>query len=388
MRPRHLAVVVLVSHALVAQEAADGYAPGELFDAVVKAMARSYYDKEFRAQRWPDLAASYRPAALAAGDLHEERAVVDALLAQVPASHLALLSKATHTKMMDELSKREKPTFGFEVEQLAGQFFVTSVLEGGPAAEAGLRRGDRVLAIDGVTPGRCVRLDRSSDDAHLPDVPRHQILGEAGERVALRVQRDAAGRTRDLEVECAPYSAWRAAQASARVVVHDGQRIGYVHYWYIHLGGVHQHFRRLLRDEFATCSAIVLDLRGRGGDGISAGALVTAVRDAGKPVVALIDKTTRSAKEVIAYRLRQEESATLVGEHTACAVIPASFRHVGEHDVLMFPTFTLGEFTTAIELIGVTPHVHVADELRHAAGRDPILDAGVQQAARQGLSAR
>ncbi len=388
MRTHFLIAFVILSCSVRTQIDAESYAPGRLFDGVVAAMQRSYYDKTFRQTEWPALAATYRAAAQQAETLDEERVVVDALLHHVPATHLALLSKATHTHLLAELSKRDAPTLGLEVEQHAGQFFVAMVLEGGPAAVAGVRRGDRVLAIDGRAPGVSDRLDRSSDDAYLPDPPRHQLLTEDGARVRLRLQRKPDAAQEDIEVVSATYSAWRAAKASARVFEHEGQRVGYVHYWYIHIGGVHAHFKKLLAESFADCTAVVLDLRGRGGDGAATASLVAAVRTAGKPVVALIDRNTRSAKEVIAYRLRQDEVATLVGEHTARAVIPATFRPIGEHDVLMFPTFTLGEFTKEIELIGVAPHVTQSDTLRYAAGDDAILQAGLREAARQAASAR
>jgi len=369
-------------------DAASAYEPGKLFAAVVQAIETSYYDRSFRDDEWPRLAARYQAAAQGADDLAEERAVIDALLKHVPSSHLALYSKSTHDHLLGELGRKDAPTFGFELQCHAGRFFVTGVLEGGPAERAGLRRGDLVLAIDDRHPGASPRLDRSSDDAHLPDPPRHRLVGNEGERLSLQVRRrpDAAPIT--VEVPSEVYSAWRAAQASARVDEVDGRRIGYVHYWFVHLGGVHAHLRRLLAEDFADCDACVLDLRGRGGDGGAVEPLLEVVRKAGMPVVALVDRGTRSAKEVVAYRLQQEGVATLVGEHTARAVIPASFRRVGKADVLMFPTFTLGKYTTAIEGIGVAPDLEVPDRLAFAAGDDPILRAGEREAARRAASAR
>lgn len=384
MRILRAAFVLLSLSSLAAPPKAQaGYEPGQLFAAVTEAIATSYYDRAFREGQWPDLVARYAHAAQTASTVDEERAVIDGLLQHVPASHLALYSKATYDQLLRELSRRDAPTFGFELEQRAGRFFVIGLLEGGPAMRAGVRRGDRVLAIDGVLPGASARLDRSSDDAHLPDPPRHLILGAADDRIELDLQRRADAAPITVAVTCASYSAWRATQASVDVREHAGRRIGYVHYWFVHLGGIHHHFARLLREDFATCDACILDLRGRGGDGMAAGPLVETVRKAGKPVIALIDAGSRSAKEVIAYRLQQEQVATLVGEHTARAVIPASFRRVGKADVLMFPTFTLGKFTEAIEGIGIEPDVLQADALPYAAGDDPILRAGLREAARQ-----
>src|SRR5690606_31404548 len=325
------------------------------FERVAETIGRSYYDETFRTERWPELVAAYEPAARAAEDLDEERAVVDAMLARVPATHLALLSSATHSRLMAELARRTLPTFGFELEAHAGRFFVAAVLEGGPAEAAGVLRGDRVVRIDGEPTGASPRLDRSSDDAHLPDPPRHLLLGEEGDEIVLGVERRPGAPLVEIAVRCAPYSAWAAAQASARTFEVDGHRIGYVHYWYVHLGGVHRHLRDLLAREFAGCAAVVLDLRGRGGDGSAVEPLLRVVRDAARPVVALVDRGTRSAKEVIAFRLREARLATLVGERTAGAVIPATFRRVGKDDVLMYPSFTLGRYTDQIDLVGVEP---------------------------------
>jgi carboxyl-terminal processing protease len=386
-RSRCVAAVVLL--ALAAMPAAqatsraeprEAFVAGALFDAVVKALSATYYDKAFRREALPQLVASYRDRAERAADLAEERVVVDALLRHVPASHLALYSKATYDHLMAELARTDAPTFGFEVEQFAGQFFVTGLLEGGPAAIAGLSRGDRVVSVDGVPLGGSPRLDRSSDDAHLPDRPRHYLLGAAGDELRLTVQRAAGAPTSEVVVPCVEYSAWRAAQASVAVREVDGVRVGYVHYWFIHIGGVTKHFKEALNGQLADCAAYVVDLRGRGGDGMAAQALVTAIGKLDKPCVALIDRGTRSAKEVIAYELRARESATLVGEHTARAVIPATFKNVGRHDVLMYPTFTLGDYTKKIELQGVAPHVAVEDRLPFAAGADPILAAGLRVA--------
>lgn len=365
------------SRALVAQD----FVPGQLFDNVSASLSRNFHDKVFRTKQLPELLATYRPAAQRAADLGEERLVVDALLRHVPASHLALYSKHTYDHLMAELARKDQPTFGCELEQVAGQFFVTAILEGGPAELAGLRRGDRVLAIDGVAPGASARLDRSSDDAYLLDRPRHMLIGTDGDRATFAVQRAPGAAALEVEVGCADYSGWRAAQASVRVVDVDGVRVGYVHYWFVHLGGVTDHFKKALKGPLADCAAYVVDLRGRGGDGMAAQTLVSVIEQLAKPCIALIDRNTRSAKEVIAYELRKRDAAVLVGEHTAKAVIPASFKSVGRDDVLMYPTFTLGQYTKLIELQGVAPHVAVTDRLEYAGGDDPIAAAGLRAAA-------
>lgn len=101
-----------------------------------------------------------------------------------------------------------------------------------------------------------------------------------------------------------------------------------------------------------------------------------------KPNVALINNVSRSAKDVIAYELKERKIALLVGEPTAGAVIPASMLEVGEETYLMFPSFTLGEYTTKLEFSPVPPDVHISEPGPYSEGRDPILERGLIEAAR------
>src|SRR6185295_2527082 len=174
MRARrpHLALaatLLLPLTALPAQAAA-------LFDRVAEVVDDRLFDRAFCERDLPALVDRFRPAALAATSAAEERAVVHALLAQVPASHLALLSAATHRRLEAELMGRRTAMVGCSILRLGARCFVDGVYDGGPAQRAGLRAGDEVLAIDGLPPGASPRLDWRSDDAHLSDPPTHDLL--------------------------------------------------------------------------------------------------------------------------------------------------------------------------------------------------------------------
>lgn len=333
---------------------------GELFERVVRVLKRSFYDREFRKEQLPQLAERYRAAASRTRSLEEERIVVHAMLREIPATHLALYSKATHQSLLAQIFVRQVPTFGFELEQRAGRFYAVRIWDGGPAARAGLLEGDRVLAIDDVFPGKSQRLDWRSDDAHLDDPPVHSVLVGDAPQLSVRVER--GGRPTEIDVEASPWGSAKASKASQRIVERDGKKIGYLHLWTI-FSGSSDVVRRALRREFRECDAIVLDLRGRGGSGGEAmsiiGLLRRHVRD-GCPIVAIIDGATRSAKEVIASEIKRRELGKLVGRKTAGAVIPASFAKVGSESVLMYPSMTLGKYTEQLELVGVEPDVVVA----------------------------
>ena len=204
-------------------------------------------------------------------------------------------------------------------------------------------------------------------------------------RLRQRVER-TPGEFLDVEIPSEPYSAWRAAQASARIVEVDGKRIGCIHFWMIHMTGPDQLLREKLEGDFASCDALVLDLRGRGGNAFMVPLLLDVLDGTtskwNKPVAALINRHARSAKEVIAYEFRQRGIGSLVGEHTAGAVIPAMFVNVGYGMKLMYPTFILPKYTDLLEFKGVEPDVVVSEVGPYSAGADPIFDAGIAEALR------
>jgi carboxyl-terminal processing protease len=353
---------------------------GVLFEAVVEVLADGYYDRGFRREELPLLAARYRPAALEAEDRDAERRVIHQFLSHIPASHLALLSTGTYKEFMRALAGEPVPTLGFELVELDGGYFVPAVLEGGPAQLAGLRRGDRVLSIDGVGIDRSPLLDWRSDDAHLPDPPTHRLRCRAGDVIRFEVERQPA-EILELEVRAASYSPLDAARASAHVFHLGNSQLAYIHFWFVHARGMHRVLRQALENDFRRADALVLDLRGRGGDAH----MIPLVLDllAGprskwnRPVIGLIDERTRSAKEALAFGIRKRGIGVLVGGTTAGAFLPASFKRVGPDSVLMYPAFDLGRSTARIEGSGIRADIPVEDPLPHAAGDDPILRVGL-----------
>jgi carboxyl-terminal processing protease len=368
-----LALVLACAAPATAQER------GALFDEVVDVLGSRFYDKGFREQALPAVARRFADEAHRARSSAAERAVVHAFLGELDVSHLALYSEASHAHLMAELAGRDVPTLGFQLVEDAGAFHVARVLEGGPASVSGVRRGDRLVALDGLSPERSPRLDWRSDDAALPDPPTHLLLGETGDEVQLVLER-APGERYELRLSFADYSGMDALRASVRVAEVGPYRVGYAHAWYIPFSGLSRFVERCIADTFAGCDALVFDLRGRGGSAAEAARIVELLHpERGawrKPLVVLVDAGTRSAKEVITSDLRRSHAAVVVGETTPGAVIPATFETLRAGGVLMFPAFTLGAYTHDLEGHGIVPDVEVRDVLAYSAGRDPILEAG------------
>lgn len=358
-------------------------ARGELFDAVAETLMRGFHDKGFRENVLPALAEEWRDDAHAATSFEEEKRIVDSFLAEIPASHLALLSREAHDAMLGHLMNRSAPTVGFELIHLEDGYFVHGLLEGGPGERAGAAMGDRVVSIDGVEPSKSSRLDWSSDDPALPDPGIHAILCEEGETIPFVFERTPAERAAiDMNVES--YSAFEAAKKSVRVIESGEHAIGYLHLHYIHMTGPDKILADAINGPLKECDAIILDLRGRGGNAMMVGRIVNVLtqlkRKRGTVILALIDQNTRSAKEAISWELRDRNLATLVGETTAGALLPASFRELPGETVLMYPAFKLGKFTEAIEGIGVEPHIPVEPKRAYTNGHDPLIETAVRAA--------
>jgi len=130
---------------------------------------------------------------------------------------------------------------------------------------------------------------------------------------------------------------------------------------------------------------MVIDLRGRGGSASEVTRIIDVVdkyrKRTGKPVVALADRQSRSGKDLLVYEFKQR-GIRIVGEASAGAVIPATFADVGFDSVLMFPSFRLPKYSDLLELKPIPPDVLVERAGVFAAGQDPILDAGLDEARR------
>ena len=367
---------------------------GALLENVATVLRKKYYDKRFTSEVLPGLVSQYSKKAERAVTLREQRTVVQEFLSHIPASHLGLLSKQTYRYVMNDLYGRAYPTFGFQLVAIDGKFYAFSVLEGGPAERAGLVAWDRIVSIDDTPVEQSARLDWRSDDAHIPDdrdPAVHYLTATTGDQIRLKVER-RRGKYLQLAVPAENYSAFMAARASARVYKEGGYSFGYIHFWYVHMSGVPELLAEKLNGEFSDCDGVIIDLRGRGGSGHVISKLLDLLRarlaSGRQPLVALVDRQSRSAKDVLAYELKKSGLARLVGEPTAGAVIPASFADVGHETILMFPSFKLSRYTDLLELKPVEPDVAVERAGPLSAGDDPILKAGFAEALRLVRAAR
>jgi tricorn protease len=386
-----LALLFLCAAPLVAQPPLPEAPRVGLFDSVATVLTRYWPDVAKRKFIVEPLIAEHAARAAAAQTFGEEYEAVQALLRKIPSSHLGLMSASAYRSLSRALRSEREYMFGMQLLRWDGRWYAAAVYDEGPAHRAGIRAWDEIVAIDGVAPDKSGRLDFSTDDAYLTDdrdPPMHTLLADTLSSARFRV-RSAPDSVRELDLLAEPYSAWEGSATSLRVIEHDGLRIGYLHLFYMYMQGGADWLSDRFTNEWANVDALVLDLRGRGGDGALANYIADVIGGSGGrwrrytgPVVALQDRQTRSAKEILLDRIRSERLGRLVGEPSAGAVVFSTARDVGHDMVLMMPAAVFSTAPEDLDLRPVQPDVLVAWGGPFSGRRDPILAAGLDEVVR------
>jgi len=278
---------------------------------------------------------------------------------------------------------------GVEVSTRDGWLTILSVFDGGPAAKAGLRPGDRFLSIEG----------EDARDLRLYDAVR-RIRGEPGTTVKVTIRRE--GRAKAIEstltrafIDIDPieiqvlgdgvvYLRIKAFQDGTARLLSDAldeavvklRKRGGVKGLMLDLrdnGGGLLHEAVWVSDEFLT-SGVIVSTRGRGGEMISKYSARRAGTRPKWPIVVLINENTASASEIVAGALRDHKRAALVGVR--------SFGKGSVQNVFELPGGSALKLTTyryytpsgrSIQAEGVAPDL-VAEQPRFEGEPDPIRE--------------
>ena len=249
---------------------------------------------------------------------------VDSMLAALHDPYTEYLDPAAY-RLLTQETARSYSGIGATVIPTRNGLEVTSV-PAGPARAAGLRVGDRIVAIDGVS---VLRVPFEKGLA--------RIIGPEGSTVRIRVRREG----RLLRFAIVRQRIQAPVVSSRLLAIRHGRRVGYVRLTACREGAAQVLRTELRRLQRGGASAIVLDLRGNPGglldQAVSVASLfldrgvVVSVEDAhhhgetyeATPttvtrlrLVVLVDRRSASAAEVIAAALHDNNRATLVGENT------------------------------------------------------------------------
>jgi carboxyl-terminal processing protease len=361
-----------------------------LGDEIVTHVQGQFLDAK-RAQAWAQKHAHYGASAKTAEDFERR---TNAALRELGASHTAYYPKDSSENLQlrslyASIIKDPEPeieSVGADFVKGPGGFFVRQVFPKGPAAEAGLLRGDRILAADGK-PFHPVRSLRGKDgSAVLFDVERAK--GAAPIRLAV-----VAKKTK-------PADEWLTAEdAASRVLERAGRRVAYAYIFSCAGPKPLEILQRMMDDRFARAEALVLDLRnGWGGCPPEFlklfNPIAPTLRFVGregkeriwpaswhKPVVLLTNGDTRSGKEIVAFEFRKHSIGPIVGERTAGAFLAGRPISLSDGSLLYIAVERCEVDGVALEGNGVRPTVEVTDVLFYAAGADPQLERALDLAA-------
>lgn len=370
----------------------------EVFDAMWSLMLEELYDTR-RVARFltEERRVELRRRSAQAGSRRAfARDVMNPFLRELGVSHTGLFTRDQFAyyvlKGMYHEPDLDLPAVAHLGVQLDDENVVRAVLDGFPAEQVGVRRGDRITAVDGV--------------------PYRSLLQFAPKPQTVTIERN--GKPERLEVTPVQGGANRAlleaTRNSARVLKRDDLEVGYIHLWSGTHPAILEAFKEAL-DPLMDCDAIILDLRdGFGGAWYDHLDLFFSDRSSyfefqvfdrtGKaeafqpgtkenpdaylrPMVVLVNEGTRSGKEGLAYQFKTSGRAPLVGNRTWGAFTAGAgrFADLPELDVLFY--LAVAEYRldgNVIEGVGVTPTLNVHYPTTNSPGDDPQLERALREA--------
>ena len=329
----------------------------------------------------PDRLAAFRAARpTGAGDGEK----VNRWLATLGASHTAFyLPDSKGYYELGAVFGRSKAYRGIGIDTLTTSegCFARAVWPGFPADQSGVRVGDRLVAVDG-RPYSEIASFRS----------RH--------KVQLTVQRTPDPGSREtvwvITERIEPGAAFeRILRSSVKVVERGAGRWGYVQVWSYAGERYQKALEEVLADEpLRSCDGLVLDIRdGWGGAqprylnlfNPKVPKLVMTGRDGKqvefdsqwrKPVALLVDRRSRSGKEILAYGFRKHHLGAVVGERTAGAVLAGRLFPL-RGGLLYLAVADAEADGERLEGVGVEPDIAVARPIPYCNGADPQREAAV-----------
>lgn len=388
------------------------------FDYVWTTVRDRHWDPEMGGLDWEAVRDELRPGVENAETTADARAVIEELISRIGLSHYSIIP----AEVYDELALPDGEgaldgSTGIDVRVIDGQALVVSVVEGSPAAEAGVQTGwvvERIDEDDLAAAFETVSREFAGtgyENVALAGVVMARLSGPVGETLNVRF-RDGGDRTRVIELTLAQERG-RKVQFGYLPPMHvwiDTKRIedtiGYIAFnMFIDPASVMPAFNDAMT-AFMDADGIVIDLRGNpGGTAIMAMGMVgwliaeknhflgtMQTRDNelkivvfprpatySGPVAVLVDGLSGSCSEMFAGGLKDLGRARIFGSRTIGAALPSAVEKLPNGDGFQYAFANyVSRGGEVLEGVGVAPHVEI-DPTREALlqGRDTALEAAI-----------
>lgn len=376
----------------------------KVFEQVWQTVNDNFYDPKFNGVDWQAVGEKYKHKAAQAQSQQQLADVINQMLSELRTSHTHFYTQnepayyqllgifqpgskdfQQQIKKIFPKGKIEYSGTGTFTKEVNGQIFVKAILDASPAAQAGLKVGDRLLNVDGS-----------------PYQPIRSFAGKAGQKVMLLIQRSPNPNSQK-EITITPQMLdattmfLKAQQASTQVIERQGKKIGYVHIW-SYAGDKYQQQLELdlIYGRLKDADGLVLDLReGWGGASpnylniyTAKGPNVTMIPRDGKhntanyqwkkPVVMVVNEGSRSGKEILAFGFQQYSIGPVVGSKTPGAVVGGSPFLMQDGSLLYLAVADVFVNGKRLEGKGVIPDISVPFSLEYAQGADPQKERAIK----------
>ena len=373
--------------------------PAKVFEQVWQTVNDNFYDAKFNGVDWKAMRQKYASQAAQARSPKALAVVVNQMLAELKASHTHYYTQAEpeyyqlagvfwrrgiqrQLKPFLPNGQLEYVGMGAYTRDVDSKTFIRAVLDGSPAAKAGLKVGDQILSVDGK-----------------PFLPIQSFAEKPDRPVAIQIQRSSDAATQTIAVtpkRLDPTTMFLdAMKASVQVIDRGGKKIGYIHIWSYADDVYQRQLEQELGDRLSQADGLVWDLRdGWGGAEPSylnpftapAPTVTFTNRDGTqggfnlpwkKPVVMLVNQGSRSGKEILAYGFRQFRVGKIVGSKTAGAVLAGRAYIMQDGSLLYLAVADVLVDGQRIEGKGVAPDIDVPFAVPYAQGRDPQKEGAI-----------
>jgi carboxyl-terminal processing protease len=429
-QPRFITLIVVACLATLAAAAEEAPQPErdltdrqrqlglESFDYVWNTVREKHWDPKLGGLDWEAVGEELRPRVEQATSVAEARDAMQAMLERLEQSHFAIIPGEVYEafNLPDGEGSRDGTT-GIDARVVDGRAVVSSVLDGSPAAEMGVRTGWAIVRIgeDDIAPKLEMVAAEFQDSTYrdfvLATVVLGRLTGRVGERITVQFL-DGGDRTVERELTLAPQRG-RKVQLGHLPAIHVwieagtiDENVGRVAFnMFIDPAHLMPIFNEAMTD-FMDAEGIVIDIRGNPGGSPAmamgmAGWMVeekhrylgtmytrdnelklvvfprpTAYRG---PVAVLVDGLSGSCAEVFAGGLQDLGRARVFGTRTMGAVLLSAIERLPNGDGFQYASANyVSAGGEALEGAGVVPDVEVAPT-REALlqSRDPVLEAAV-----------